>query len=205
MNEIEDRFSNEILEEENKVRGIHNDPQYWIKNINLANGGEMEIRLFNRITQLHHYRYHYNQKDANRSKPKLVNRFQIHARYLKGVLHHMVTSMHIIFPERRGKMYLLGVDISEKSTFFFQFFYRCCIEEGQVSYLKLFGIDSGAHFINISKLETESKTHLQQTLEIVFPFPFPEKIEYDFGVYTYPFLTNNDKQEHFNIPHNIKA
>jgi len=99
-------------------------------------------------------------------------------------------TMDITRPDKRGKQYFVGVDISKGSHLFAEFVYG---KEGDLYRIK--EVDLGIH----GKVDLDS---LEKGLvkQIDFPFPLKDQIENEFGIYRVPFLKNDEQTAFFEFP-----
>jgi len=162
--------------------------------IPVASGARLEIRLFNESEHRWFFRHTFQSSVAQRrEKPSIVNTMQLCVDYQEGISQECRLSMDIIRPERRGKTYLYGVDVSEGSHLFVTFYY-----EKQRDFYRMKKVDMGSRIVD---LDTLGEGLLQR---IEFPFPVKDRIENEFGTYKVPFLRKEGEEAFFEFPENYQ-
>ena len=102
--------------------------------------------------------------------------------------------MDITRPDKKGKEFFLGVDISKDSHLYIEFVY----EKGERLY-RMKSVQMGARKrIDLDEL---GEGLVRQAN---FPFPLKDCIENEHGVYQFPFLKNDGEIAFFEFPDNYQ-
>ncbi len=170
-------------------------PEYGIK-LRLDTGATLEMLLFSETEHrwIFKHRCVYPEALERSAQPLLVNHTTLVVDYDGGVAKDCKLSMDIIRPDRRGKTYFLGVDISEGSHLFAEFQYE---KQGDIYRLKT--IDLGSH----GRVELDALGEgLVKPVEV--PFPIKDRVENEYGAYKIPFLKINGEQAFFQFPRDYR-
>ena len=110
--------------------------------LELSSGAELEVLIFSMDEHRWIFNYYYQKRECLRNVV-FVNDVKMVVDYQQGLATKCNLSMHIIFPEKFGKIKYLGVDISPGAELFVQFKYR--VEgSGSKFYFRLYEIEIGA-------------------------------------------------------------
>jgi len=146
-----------------------NQPREYKVKLKLASGARLEMRMFNDTehTWTFKYRYVHPKKDEGLEKLALVNRIALVVDYNGGIAQGCNLAMDIVRPDKRGKEFFLGVDISEGSRLFAEFTYE---KQGDLYRMK------SANFGRHGRVDLDS---LGEGLmkPIHFPFPLKDRLE----------------------------
>jgi len=170
-------------------------PEYEI-NLLLDTGAQLKMVLFSDTEHrwIFKHRGVYPEAQERSAQPLLVNDTTLVVDYDGGVAQDCRLTMDIIRPDRRGKTYFLGVDISEGSRLFAEFQYE---KQGDVYRMKT--IDLGSH----GRVELDALGEgLVKPVEV--PFPLKDRVENEFGKYRIPFLKSDGEQAFFQFPRNYR-
>jgi len=158
----------------------------------LASGAKLTLRLFSDTEQSWEFSYRYRRVEEH--NVTLVNDVRLLVRYLNGrvdTTRDTVTRcfpvslwMHIIIPERLGKQYLYGMDISPGAKTFITFDYDF-MPDSDTLQLREMTVGAGKQ-INFDDVQ-DRQALVQQ---INFPFPVPDRIDRLYTGYRVPFLAN---------------
>lgn len=165
--------------------------------LKLSSGAYLEILIFDQPEfpdpehrWIFRYRYVTPAEHRRGEAPDLINRVTFAVDYLDGIAGKCDLSMNMVVPERRGKNYLWGVDVSPNSVLDLNIRYKN--EEG-VYRAKV--VEEGAD-VGIELDEREEG--LIKPVE--FPFPLEDRVEIQHGVYKFPFLLTGDEISYFKFP-----
>lgn len=165
--------------------------------LKLDSGAELNILLFSQTEHRWLFNNRYIRKENdNRGKVILTNETILTVDYYSGVAKDLELRMNIYRPDKRGKEFFLGVDISEGSHLYAQFFY-----EKKDNYYRMKKADFGRHgSLNIEELVQSKNDQLIKQIEFPFPFPLKDRIDNEYGSYKVPFLKNNGEIAFFEFP-----
>jgi len=171
-----------------------NQPREYKVELELASGANLEMLMFSdtehRWIFKHRYMHPENRKRLEDSI--LVNDTTLVVDYEGGVAQGCNLTMNIIRPDKRGKKYLGGVDISKGSHLFLEFVY-----EKQEDIYRMKTADLGAH-------ERVDLGSLSEGLVKPIDFPLKDRVENKFGVYSIPFIGKDGKQALFEFPEDYR-
>jgi len=167
----------------------------------LKNGGTLTTLVFEhepQVTWTFQYRYRLTDPESL-GQARMVNDLRFVFAYVEGVIKGDLTlSMHVVIPERLGKKYVAGCDISPGAKTFIQFHYRP-EDEGY----RLYKIEVGARkVLNLDELDPNVPVKPMD-----FPFPVPDRIERAFegevGPFVLPFLASDGETREFHFDDSI--
>lgn len=168
--------------------------QYKIP-IDFGDGALLDIHLFNDTEHRWIFKHEFIKSERKElsTKVTIANDSRLYVNYEKGLAKDVKLSMNIRQPQKMGKKYFLGVDISEGSKLYLEFLY-----EKKDQLYNLTSIDMGSHgIIDLTK----EKDSLVKQQEFMFPVANPIEREFDgFGDYRVPFLKNNGEKGFFKFP-----
>jgi hypothetical protein len=169
-----------------------NQPREYKVELELASGANLEMLMFSDTEHrwIFKHRYMHPEKRERLEKPTLVNDTTLVVNYDGGVAQDCNLTMNIVRPDKRGKRYFLGVDISEGSHLFAEFIYE---KQGDLYRMK--AVDLGMH----GRVDLDSLCE-GLVKPVDFPFPLKDSVENEFGVYRVPFLRNDGEQAFFEFP-----
>lgn len=163
-------------------------------NLELVNNVDLSIYQFNnkdhRWILEHSYSNPYNPNPAKRVKPIITINYRIIINYARGIIQDMELTMEVTRHDRRGHEFFAGIDISQNSKAFFQFFYK--VKE---KVLKLSRIETTEGKFDLEK-EGAQPVKLRN-----YPFPLLESIENVYGIYEVPYMNLLLQESHVSIPH----
>ena len=129
------------------------------------------------------------------SEPCLINNISCYVNYLDGIAQKCSLSMDIKRPDKRGKEFWYGIDVSPGS--------QICLEMEYERQDNLFVANTGNLRCNGSNLDLLPKTPgLVKPIE--FPFPVTDRIEKNLGKFHVPFLRNDGQIDNFEFPESYK-
>jgi len=166
--------------------------------LELPDGSKLDKLIFNHIEHRWIFENYFSFPEQRQlgENPELVNTTKLVINYENGIAKDCDLSMDIIMPNKRGKTYFVGVDISKDSHLFAQFKY-----EKQNGLYKLKLIDLGMHGrVDLDSLEGG----LMPSGEGQFPFPLLDPVINEQGVYKIPFLKSNSEEAFFEFPENYR-
>ncbi len=158
----------------------------------------LEILLFSDVEHRWIFTHNYlkRETDDGRSKPMLTNKTRLVVNYDDGIAAGIELSMDIKRPDKRGKVYWHGLDISPESHLFVEFCYE---KQGELFRMKTIQTGIGKRF----DLEELSKGNLP-VKPIEFPFPLRDRVEHELGDYNIPYLANNETVSFFRFPRSYR-
>ncbi|HSX22396.1 MAG TPA: hypothetical protein VLE97_06425 [Gaiellaceae bacterium] len=167
------------------------DPIEHEVKIALASGAELTILYFSDREMRWIFAYDYFGERHLRPAPEIVNKTRLTANYEAGLLAaQLVLSMHVVVPDRLGKQYFAGVDISPGAKTYLEFTY-----ERQEKEYRLVEICKGARDrLRLADLDPA----LVRPIE--FAFPVPDRVAVDFGMLRVPFRANDGNIHYFELP-----
>lgn len=172
-----------------------NFPSKYSVQFALASGANLELLMFSHDE--HRWLFTYNYSSASQGMSEvLTNDIVLRVDYESGISKFCRMSMDMIWPARRGKQQLFGMDVSENSRMFLEFLYE---KSGQSQLYNLKTIRSGQSVID---LESQKEGLIKST---DFPFPIERTLQGKYDVYKIPFLKNDGSLEHFEFPDNCIA
>lgn len=125
------------------------------------------------------------------AKPSLVCEFSCIASYELGILKEFKIFVHVTIPERLGKVYAWGVDISPGAKTFVEFNYKIVVdEECRINLLKLEFVQVGSQ----PKIYLDDLEGIMQPVN--FPYPIENDLKVEFGKVNVPFLVTNHPEDH---------
>jgi len=140
------------------------------------------------------YEYWYKEEDYNGGGELMINDYRLTLDYADGKLKDKFKlTMHIIFPDRSGKQYLYGVDVSPNSKTFIEFTYERDGENFKLAEIGIIGVNKRVGFHD----DEEALVKL-----IDFPCPILNVIEPDCG-YSVPYLHNDGDTHNFSFKDSI--
>jgi len=186
------KSTSEVYSEKTSMEEQELSPREYKIELTLEGGANLNILIFNNTEHrwIFKNRYVLRKKDKQRGKPSLVNNTTLVVDYDSGYAQDCNLSMNIIRPDRRGKRYFAGVDISKGSHLFVEFIYE---KTGDLYRMKK--VDLGIH--GSVDLDSSGKGLVKQ---VNFPFPLKDQIENEFGTYRVPFLKNDGQTAFFEFP-----
>lgn len=169
-------------------------------------------------------RFHWSD-EADPHTSKIINEWKLLVDFKGGhLMPRFKVSMHVIVPERLGKQYFLGVDISPGAKTFLEFYYErpepvVARPTGETDpYWKgippqnipripgpfyLAEISQGARPpIDVRALTAEHGPGLVKPIEVNFPFPIADRIPWHHG-YQIPFLDDNFEVAQVVVPESL--
>lgn len=167
--------------------------------LELASGASLEMLLFNQHehTWIQHYHLRRREDEHDHGDVVLFCEQRCVAQYVDGVLGNRITvSMRLVFPQKLGKEFAYGVDISPGAKTYFEFEYQkkgttfCLVEVIQ---------DSGRPGKRWA-VNTPETTEPGLIRQIDFPLPVLDRILYDFGNYAIPFMRDDGSIKNFDLP-----
>lgn len=165
----------------------------------LAGGGTVRVRAFDQREWTLEWYHVYTKRDGDepRGDAVLYNEMRVRARFTDGKISDKLTvTMHVVLPQRLGREFFAGVDISPGAKTFLEFGYTrkgsafCLVEIVQ-------GAGGPGERWTIDTPETPQAGLLKQ---IDFPFPVLDRIELRYGCYEVPFLRDDGSIGHFDVP-----
>ncbi len=177
-------------------REIHD---FEFKGLRLASGANLDILVFDEPGAVQHrwifkYRYEYPEGRQRLEVPELINDTTLVIEYEDGISQEVQLRMNMVFPEKRGKMFLWGVDVSENSILNAEFIYE---KQGLLYRMKTFEWGLGKR-MELDKLAPGL------VKPVNFPFPLKDRLEPEYGTYKVPFLRTGDEEASFDFPANYQ-
>ena len=168
----------------------HDTLEHEIK-LSLASGAQLTILFFSDRETRWIFAYDYFGERHLRPAPEIVNKTRLTANFAAGVLEpQLVLSMHVIVPERLGKKYFAGLDISPGAKTYLEFTY-----ERQADEYRLVEICKGARDrVRLADLDPALARRIE------FPFPVADRVAVDFGTLRVPFRANDGNIHYFELP-----
>lgn len=159
--------------------------------LDLASGAHLTILYFSDRELRWIFSYDYvGQKIWD---PKIVNKAKLTADYADGLLApQIVLSMHVVIPERLGKEFFAGLDISPGAKTYLEFNYE--LTSASAAY-RLVEICKGAR--ERVRIDVVDPALVQP---VQFPFPVPDRVPIEYGKVRIPFRTNSDDVAYFDLP-----
>jgi hypothetical protein len=162
--------------------------------LDLASGAQLTIRYFSDSQMRWIFSYDYVGEKNPGETPTVVNKTRLTADYTAGVLDpKLVLSMHVVIPSRLGRKFYVGVDISPGAKTYLEFTYERTSDTPDKYAL-----------VEICKGARERVRFDQATPDLVrqieFPFPIPDRVAYEFGKLSVPFLSNAGIVDYFKLP-----
>ena len=167
------------------------DPLQHEIDLKLSSGARLSLLYFSDRDLRWIFSYDYVGDKHLSPAPEVVNEVRLVANYEAGVLTpQLVLSMHVIIPNRLGKKFFVGMDISPGAKTYLEFTYA---RDGDVY-----------HLVEICK-GTRERVRLADIepaimKPIEFPFPIPDRVPVDLGRLYVPFRTNAGTTAHFVLP-----
>ncbi len=164
--------------------------------LDLECGAKMTMLLFNEKEHRWLFEHRYI-KSIQRRDPEVVNKYRLSVDYTNGKAGDLSLLMDIVFPNRRGKTFLFGVDVSDNSRLTVDFSYSPVpTSDGFIYKLKGFEIGCGK-YVDLENLEAGL------VRQIDFPFTVLDRIEPIGGVFKVPFLFSENEERYFVFPRTI--
>jgi len=161
--------------------------------LTLSSGANLKLLYFSDRTLRWIFSYHYIGEKKPGETPAVINEVRLTADYAAGLLAPtFVLSMHVIIPDRLGKRYFVGVDISPGAKTYLEFSYEC--RDGGQEY-RLVEICKGAR--ERLRLEDHPAALIRP---IEFPFPIPDRFLPEGSCFQVPFRLNSGEIAHFKLP-----
>ncbi|MBI3334773.1 hypothetical protein HYZ97_04775 [Candidatus Pacearchaeota archaeon] len=161
-------------------------------NLELEDDCKLRILLFN--GEEHRWIFSHNYTHPARPQPgkvpRLINATTLVVNYDKGIAQGINLSMKIERPDKRGKAFYLGIDVSPESYYFIEFEY-----EKQGDLFRMSSIEPRLG----QKIRLDS---LGEGLvkPVQFPFPLEDRVKKEHGEYKVPFLSRQRRISHFVFP-----
>ena len=141
------------------------------------------------------YEYTYRHKTPDGRNVDVYNEWKLTVPYTNGIVGDKIElSMHIVLPERLGKEFAWGVDISPGAKTYVEFDYRRVnpdevlspwrLDEVRVGSRKTYRFDVGPGLIR----------------PVEFPFPVPDLISVEHNAVAFPVLLKNDTLGEVDLP-----
>jgi hypothetical protein len=128
----------------------------------------MHLHPWNEHTWVYRHTYRRANETNIHSAPLMLCEWACTVGYSNGVIQPIITiAMHIIIPERLGKAYAYGMDISPGAKTFLEFIY---VQQPEGHFL-LSTVQKGCQ----PKVNLDQGKGLMQPVE--FPFPVPDRIQ----------------------------
>ena len=150
----------------------------------------VEFLIFDEKEMTWDFKHRYRKEDGH--KAKMINVVNLLVRYMEGIVSEISLSMHIVIPERLGKRYAWGADISPGAKTYFEFVYDKKEDE-----FILGEIIKGAR----TRLDLRSEGLIKQ---FEFPFPVPDRIVPEDGTYSVPYLKMDDTVSNFKFSKSVR-
>lgn len=161
--------------------------------LDLASGAHLTILYFSDRELRWIFAYDYVGEKKPGTTPDVVNQVRLTADYANGLLApQIILSMHLVIPERRGKQFFAGMDISPGAKTYLEFSYERA-QTGDA--YRLVEICKGAR--ERVRLDTIDPALMRP---VQFPFPVPDRVPIEYGRVSLPFRTNSDDTAHFDLP-----
>lgn len=156
-----------------------------------------DLRILNFSHEDHSWIFKYRHFSAL-GEEEVLNNYTCSLRYKDGVVYELSLMMDIVFPERRGKRYCYGVDISENSRLTLTFNYDKV--DADAPYFKLGEVIAGCS----KRLDLRSIKDgtLMQTID--FPFEVCDELRLDCGQFQVPFMTCDGATEYFRFSNSVR-
>ncbi len=160
--------------------------------LRLDSSADLEMLIFNDKEHrwIFRHRYTHPENRERLEKPTLVNDTRLVVNYGCGIAKDCNLFMDIVRPDRRGKEYIYGVDISKGSRLILEFVYE---KQDDLFRMKTLIVGAGKRVDLDSFGEGLVKP-------VDFPFPLKDRLESESGVYKVPFLKGNGEQAFFEFP-----
>lgn len=172
------------------------DPIEHQIDLRLASGASLKVLYFSDREMRMIFSYDYIGEKKPGADPDLVNQVRLAADYAEGLLASSFTlSMHVVVPERLGKSFFAGVDISPGAKTYLEFHYRRDDNAIVSREYRLTAIQKGARE---QVLLGDQRASLVRQIE--FPFPVPDRLPADGNYVRVPFRLNNGEISHFDLP-----
>jgi len=144
----------------------------------LACGMRLETTVLTdhqRVTNVYsHHFVAYPEGDLRQRKPEIVNKWKLWAEYRAGDLAALSLRMDITLPERLGRKFAFGMDISPGAKTYLQFIYQPH-DDGS---WRLTTIEKGSSVVlDVSHLTDDQPEGAVTPPAIDFPFPVPDRLE----------------------------
>jgi hypothetical protein len=166
--------------------------------LSLDTGAKLAILVFNEhgeteVRWLYSYRF-MHKEDGELHVPKALIEYRLVVSYSNGQLRDEIElNMHVIIPERLGKKYVAGLDISPGAKTYLSFLYRR--QEPKLFLLAAVGKGGRA------PVEVPNADGLVKQTDL--PFVLADRLERQ-GQYRVPFHSEGDEIEHFYFPESVK-
>jgi hypothetical protein len=167
-------------------------PDDYAVDLDLLSGAKLRMLMFGHDEHRWILKYRYVKGEGPvKHKPEFVNDVRLTVDYLNGIVaDEMEIDMDMVFPERRGKQFKYGIDVSENSRVYAQFLYSREMHEFRLIRIELgtLKIIEGTH--DIDKFVKEFNKQ----------YPLKTTIGLDCGDFVVPFRTCDDKDSSFEFP-----
>jgi hypothetical protein len=163
--------------------------------LDLKSGAKLEMLMFSHDEHRWFFKNRYVERVEKKlhEEPDMINDTTLVVDYKDGIAQNCELTMDIVFPPRRRKVFLLGVDVSINSKLNVTFQY-----DKKEGFYKMAKVDLGRKVIDLEKMEQG----LMKPVD--FQFPVEDKIENKSGEYSFPFLKSDWKIDFFTFPDNYR-
>ncbi len=146
------------------------------------------------------FRYNYIAKEGL-EKPILINDINLFVNYKNGIAQKCNLTMNVIRPDKLGKEFFAGVDISPGSKLYLDFLYgKVNDKKYEMSEARI-----GNEIIERKDSSIDNKKEgLIKVMRINFPFPLKDTLEENLGYFEIPFLKKGGEEDFFRFPNNYE-
>jgi hypothetical protein len=169
--------------------------------LHLSSGAHLDILVFNEneeteVRWIFSYRFAHREDGKELFVPKALIDYRLVVSYSKGQLQDEISlSMNVIIPERLGKKYVAGLDISPGAKTYLTFIYK----RDSPKLFLLRAVGKGA--AEPVELPPSAQASLVKQTEL--PFVLADRLERE-GQYRVPFHSEGDDIGHFYFPESVK-
>jgi len=163
-------------------------------NLELKSGASLTQLLFDHSEHRWIFEYTYDERKGR--KLLFRNDYKLYVDYQEGLINRVNLTMNMVYPEKLGKQFLFGVDISQGSKLFIEFEYEMLTNEEELLF-QLNSMQIGA----TQYIDFKQDPGLFTPID--YPFPVNDKVNNEFGEFKVPFKNSNGFIDNFRFPKSI--
>jgi len=168
----------------------------YLIELKLADNVLLKMHLFDNREHrwIFSHRFVKREQDKALGNPLLVSNTKLVVNYWGGVSKDCSLQVHFVRPDKRGKTFVFGVDISEGSQKFIEFLYE---KSDQIYRMKEVVVGAKKR-IDVGALEEG----LVPSRDL--PFPLLDEVAQEYGGYKFPFLKEDGGVGFFEFPEDYR-
>ncbi len=165
--------------------------------LHLGDNVWLEMLMFSHQEHRWIFKHLRRQRAADQQTVLLAQDTRLVVNYRDGVVEpELVLHVNLVLPQKRGRLFVYGVDISPGSKVNLTFVYQLTGTDQDAQY-RLVRIENGLEVFQLDNLEPAL------VKQVAVPFPLLDTIPNVRGVYRVPFLASDGSEHRFTFPHNI--